>query len=283
MAAPLAPTTPPPLPGGLVEHDRRRRDWAFRPLTGALELALAEAAESAQDTPSAVTAVLSQALTRLAGDTPAPHRVDALCLADRQFLMRQLARHLDDDPGQGTAQWFSSQCPACGARFDFALDMAELPVTEAGPGYPWVELRGDDGVARRFRLPVGADLSELARQPDDAVEAWLLQRLAESPDTLPLDDPAQIGAWAARVEAALDRIAPALVLQVLAACPECDTTHAVDLDPYGALQHGPDTLLQEVHRLAWHYHWSEDQILALHRQRRQRYLQLIDQARGLSA
>ena len=283
MNALVAPTNLPPLPGGLVEHGRRRRDWAFHPLTGTLELALAEAAEGAQDTPGAVTAVLSQALARLAGDSPATQRVDALCLADRQFLMRQLARHLDEDPGAPTPQWLSSRCPACGTHFDFALDLAALPVTEAGPGYPWAELSGEDGVARRFRLPVGADLSELAAQPDDTVDAWLLQRLAESPDTLPLGEPAQIGAWAARVEAALDAIAPALVLQVQAACPECGTAQTVDLDPYGALRHAPDTLLQDVHRLAWHYHWSEAEILALPRPRRQRYLQLIDQARGLSA
>lgn len=283
MNALAAPTDLPPLPGGLVEHGQRRRDWAFHPLTGALELALAEAADDAQDTPGAVTAVLSQALARLAGEPPRPHRVAALCLADRQFLMRQLAQHLDEDPGAPTPQWLSSRCPACGAHFDFALDLAALPVTEAGPGYPWAELAGEDGVTRRFRLPVGADLSELARQPDDTVEAWLLQRLAESPDTLPLGEPAQIGAWAARVEAALDAIAPALVLQVQAACPECGTAHAVDLDPYGALRHRPDTLLLQVHRLAWHYHWSEAEILALPRPRRLRYLQLIDQARGLSA
>jgi len=70
---------------------------------------------------------------------------------------------------------------------------------------------------------------------------------------------------------------------VQAACPECGTARAVDLDPYGALRHRPDTLLLQVHRLAWHYHWSEAEILALPRPRRLRYLQLIDQARGLSA
>ncbi len=32
------------LPGGIVRDGARRRDFAFRPLTGAVELALAEAA-----------------------------------------------------------------------------------------------------------------------------------------------------------------------------------------------------------------------------------------------
>ena len=52
--------------------------------------------------------------------------------------------------------------------------------------------------------------------------------------------------------------------------------------PYGALARTPAGLLAEVHRLAWHYHWSEAEILALPRHRRQQYLRLIDAARGMT-
>ena len=44
----------------------------------------------------------------------------------------------------------------------------------------------------------------------------------------------------------------------------------------------PASLLADVHRLAWHYHWSEAEILALPRGRRAHYLALIDAARGMS-
>jgi len=37
-----------------------------------------------------------------------------------------------------------------------------------------------------------------------------------------------------------------------------------------------------VHTLAWYYHWSEAEILALPRARRQLYLSRIDRARGMT-
>jgi hypothetical protein len=41
-------------------------------------------------------------------------------------------------------------------------------------------------------------------------------------------------------------------------------------------------LYDEVHTLAWHYHWSEAEILALPRVRRQLYLSRVDRARGMT-
>src|SRR5690349_7406102 len=82
------------LPGGIVENGHRRRDWAFRPVSGALELALAEAGDGAASTPAAVTQVLAAALDRVAGEAATPPRVAGLCVVDRQFLMRELDRHL---------------------------------------------------------------------------------------------------------------------------------------------------------------------------------------------
>ena len=43
------------LPGGLVEGGKRQRQYRFRPVSGALELALAETAEVAASIPEAVT------------------------------------------------------------------------------------------------------------------------------------------------------------------------------------------------------------------------------------
>ena len=42
-----------------------------------------------------------------------------------------------------------------------------------------------------------------------------------------------------------------------------------------------DSLDREVHTLAMQYHWSETDILSLPRERRRRYLRLIDRERGV--
>lgn len=264
------------LPGGLIEQGQRLRDAAFRPVSGALELALAEGADAAPDTPRAVTTVLSLALAELGGASATPQRVDALCVADRQFLMRALAGHLAGPTPD--SHWRSECCGHCGDRFDIELDESALPVQEAAAGYPWAEWRPADGPPLRFRLPVGADLPELAQQQNEELaSAWLLQRLAAQP--LPEHRPPTL---IAEVESALEQIAPAVVLQVQACCPACGSACVIELDPYRVLDRRSDALLHEVHRLAWHYHWSEAEILALPRARRQHYLRLIDRARGLA-
>ncbi|MDD5389857.1 MAG: hypothetical protein PHD37_10955 [Gallionellaceae bacterium] len=264
------------LPGGLVENGARRRDWAFHPVSGALELALAEAGEQAASTPEAVTRALALALDRLAGEAATRPRVAGLCVGDRQFLMRELDRHLGHQGG-----WFQAECRQCGARFDFPLDYADLPVQEAGEGYPQAQV-DMDGRQLRFRLPTGADQEILAGLPEAEAPRWLLRQLANDPEALaPLaQTPGQD--LIAAADAALDAIAPGIVLRVQTSCPECGGGNEVELDPYRALARGSDNLLREVHQIAAHYHWSEADILNLPRARRHRYLQLIDRARGMA-
>jgi hypothetical protein len=36
-----------------------------------------------------------------------------------------------------------------------------------------------------------------------------------------------------------------------------------------------ERLYEEVHRLAWHYHWAEREILAMTHSKRRRYLALL--------
>lgn len=269
-----------PLPGGLAEAGVLRRDYAFRALDGALELALAEAAAGAAHVPQAVTCVLSQTLASLAGAAPEPARVDALCVADRQLLMGELERHLGAGP-----RWLVAGCSACGARFDMQIDPAALPVRPAGAGFPWLRLDWD-GREQRLRVPDGSDQAWLAEQGTAAAARSaaraLAQRLLASIDGRPASEAereALPDAWVDAVDVALDEVAPAVATQGLAACPECGHANTVAFDPYGALARGSSELLDEVHELASHYHWSEREILALPRTRRRDYLRRI----GLAA
>ena len=254
-----------------MENGVRLRDWTFRPVSGALELALMAVVEEASNTPQAVTRALYLALDRLAGEVATPERVADLCVADRQFLMRELDRHLGCEGG-----WFQADCADCGARFDFHIDYAHLPVQEARESYP--HARVDlDGRRLRFRLPTGADQEILANLPDAEARSWLLRQLALEPEALGTPNEAII----AGVEAALDAVSPGVVLRVQTVCPECGAGNLADLDPYHALSIHSDDLLMEVHQIAVHYHWSETEILNLPRRRRQRYLQIIDRAHGM--
>lgn len=273
-APPRRGGAPSLLPGGLLTDAGLARDYTFRPADGHLELALAEVAGRAANTPQAVTLALVAALDSVAGGAPTCERVDALCVPDRQFLMRELARHLGDEGG-----WQVGHCARCAARFDFFLALADLPVTPAAAGFPRLAVRLG-GRRLALRLPDGADQQRVLGAAPARRKAALLAAVIVD---------AQAGQLAAelneadveRVEQALEAGAPKVVCQAAIDCPECGHGNVVPLDPYAVLARHDGGLLGEVHRIASHYHWGEDQILSLPWARRQRYLQLIDQSRGL--
>jgi hypothetical protein len=126
----------------------------------------------------------------------------------------------------------------------------------------------------RLRVPTGADQEAVADLPDDEAvrvlfERCLLAGAAEEDDDF------------AAAEEAIEEMAPEVALAALAACPACRASNEIVIDPYLVLATQAEDLFVEVHRLASSYHWSEAEILALPRARRQLYLRLIDQARGL--
>lgn len=264
------------LPGGILRDGVRRRDFAFRPLTGVVELALAEAAGADSPLPARVTAALVATLEHVGGEAAVPAAVADLSVGDRQFLMGRLAAGLG--PGES---WLTVSCGRCGERFDFSVNHADLPVKEAGEGYPFAQVETGLGPCR-FRVPTGADQEILAGLNDDGeavrclVGRCLVSRMGEELPPFTPDD-------VARIEAALEAVAPEVSVSVQAACPACDAPHVIDRDPYRALSlQSEGRLLQEIHILAATYHWGEAEILALPLERRRSYLELIDRARGMA-
>jgi hypothetical protein len=245
------------LPGGIVRDGERRRSFGFRPVDGALEAALAEAA-AASSMPKAVTSVLAAALAELGGEPAGEETVRNLPVGDRQFLVRQLSVHLGHDPG-----WLTATCRACGESFDFEVRQADLPVKEAGESFPYAEAGG-----LRLRVPTGADQEAIAGLSDERAVKVLFERCRIEGD----------GDRAA-AEAALEEVSPEVALAALVACPDCGASNEVAVDPYLGLPAHSEELFAEVHLLASTYHWSEAEILALPRARRQLYLRLIDRSR----
>ncbi|MDP1703853.1 MAG: hypothetical protein Q8K01_15535 [Sulfurimicrobium sp.] len=264
------------LPGGIQFQDSLRRDYEFRPLTGEVEMGLAEAVARARDLPGQVTLALQAALAHVGGRLPDAGVIDGLSVGDRQFLMTRLASVL----GMGQV-WLTASCRHCGESFDFPLNYEQLPVKPAGNGFPDAHISTDQGMLT-LRVPNGMDQRavlgiadlQLARQTlaKRCVSAW------EGGDLSSLElDAGQVAA----IEAALESVAPEIATEVMAPCPECGASNRVSIDPYLCLGRVSQDLFADIHRLASHYHWSEAEILAMPRWRRQRYLALIDRSRGM--
>lgn len=281
-----------PLPGGILMDGALARDYSFRPVDGRLELAIAESARLGLLPAARVTRTLAMALDRVAGGPADEARVRALSVGDRQYLVRQLAAPLGRD-----RLWLTRECDACSHRLDFPIVQSEMPVKPAGEGFPARTIRLERGAAR-LRAPTGADQERISPLPEaDALRAWIamlvewvepgeparpaqLEERAE-PDpgkTLALDlSPGEMR----QVEAWIEELSPEVSLEAQAACPACGAPVQLEVDPYLCLDTGADRLLEEIHTLAMNYHWGEDAILVLPRERRHHYLKLIDRSRGL--
>ena len=265
------------LPGGLGAE--RLRTVRFRPITGALEMSLAESQTSNDSTPASVTAVLEAAVDRIGENNVTRQMIESLCVEDRQFLMRCMAIRTGTD-----RLWLSHVCTGCNERFDIEIVQSQLPVTEANDAFPEVWVETSVGPCL-FRAATGGDQHRLVQsahlqKPEiELLKLCFLKARGSENGQRPNFNHSDIEA----IELALDKITPGIVTEVHTQCPECATENAVAVDPYIFLQQAGDDIYREIHQLAWYYHWSEAEIMAMPDKRRKRYLQLIDQARGLNS
>ncbi|MCK4762160.1 MAG: hypothetical protein KAW12_08185, partial [Candidatus Aminicenantes bacterium] len=70
-----------------------------------------------------------------------------------------------------------------------------------------------------------------------------------------------------------------LPLEMEIVCAECGKEFSYPFDLYGffldEVRKGIEFLYREVHLLAYHYHWSEQEILAMSRQKRRMYIEIL--------
>ena len=227
-------------------------------------------------TDRALARTLAARLARTADGLPL--NPDALCVTDLQALLLRLRQTLAGDKIRTEVICTSAEC---GARIDIAFRISEylesqpvrMPngVTPSEDG--WFRLEGE---VARFRLPSVQDLCavEACAQPDRE----LLHRCIE---------PAQISSTLRkRMERAMGAMAPSLSRTIEGKCPECGCLVELyfDIETYvlRELSDHAAGIYQDVHLLAFHYKWPEDRILALPRNRRMQYVELL-RSQGLAA
>src|SRR6266496_3877278 len=81
------------------------------------------------------------------------------------------------------------------------------------------------------------------------------------------------------IERQMERAAPGVNLVLAAKCPQCARAFPVPFDAedflFGEVRHSRDLLYREIHYLAYHYHWSEREILEMTRDRRRGYIEIL--------
>jgi len=267
------------LPGGIRIDGELRETFHFKPVTGLLELALSESALRACTHPARVTSVLCEALNDLGGMPPSASLVRELSVGDRQFLMRCLAVHIDDQP-----VWLTAKCGRCAESFDLSFQHSELPVKPAGRDYPETMVETTQG-SILVRVPTGSDQEAVAviQEEGRAIRALLERLISRQGNGDPLDVEALTEGDIEAIEKAAEEMAPEIAQSLLVQCPNCSAENEVPLTPYACMEKPVGNLYSEVHTLAANYHWSEHEILTLPRSRRHTYLSLIDSSRGMNS
>jgi hypothetical protein len=276
------------LPGGYWDtQGRLHREVELRPLTGHEEELLT--GPDPGNVATAVTTVLVRCLVRLADLEPVPADVvRRLLAADRDYLLLQLRGLTFGDVIRADLA-----CPwaECGEQVTLEFRLTDLPVREPAERAPLYELvlaepAAEAGAHVWFRLPNGSDQEELspwAAGNEAAALTALLQRCIHRLDASGPPSAEQVrslsSAARTQLEAELQRLAPQVESIVDSRCAECGRSFAVPLDLrrffFGELRADRDVLYREVHQLAYHYHWSEPEILALPRAKRRTYLELL--------
>jgi hypothetical protein len=261
------------LPGGLLDGGRRHQLAEVRALTGWEEELLAET-DGTTSVAERVTAVLARCVTRIGSVSLDPFSFRQLTVGDREALLIALRWSTLGDRIDCVLR-----CPAdgCGQQIDVPLRAGDLLIEPYDDFRPWYEEAVGDAVVR-FRLPTGGDqeqVADLARVDPARAAHQLLSRCVEIDDRHDLRDEQLADAVSARM-AELD---PQAELRLRLRCAWCQAEISTVLDMAGFLftegARSATRLYQEVHVLAWTYHWGEAEILGLPTPRRRRYLDLI--------
>ena len=290
------------LPGGYVDADcELLREVEIAALSGQDEELMSS--RQAISNPALLTVLLSRCVRRLGPVSPVSAELARrLLVTDRQFLLLKLRQMTFGDHVQATVQ-----CPweRCRKKVDIEFFLHDIPVRESiekGPLYTRdlsseAAFSNEHGERFRevvFRLPTGEDQEALAHLIEENETTALALLLARCIRRLgPLHDPGpevidRLSPLArAEIERHMEDAAPQIDLTLAAHCPECDGEFAVPFDLQGFFlaegQTSRELLYREVHCLAYHYHWSEHEIMALSREKRRKYIALLaDELRSVS-
>lgn len=278
------------LPGGMVDAEgARHRDGWLRPLTGRDEDWLCSLAPTTRHA-GLISALLARCVASIGPYDMTAELSRELTVGDRDYLLVKLC---EATFGHRMSRVLVCPQPDCGAKLDLDLTVDDFPVIEK-PVARSHRIRLDaDGAALEvdFHVPRGHEQELIAASALTAPEALRDHLLASCVARIALCDggdelPFTVLSSAARqtLAVAIEDRAPRIDLDLEMTCPACAVSFELAVDPAAVLLDelaaGRGALERELHLLAFHYHWSLDELLQLTRPRRRRFLQLLSEELG---
>lgn len=263
------------LPGGLYIDGELRRDFKFKSIDGGLERFVCESGLNLKGLAEQITTILIGTLDTVAGIKANKEVVQSLSSGDRQYLMLQLQILLDPNP-----KWITSSCSQCEELIQFQYEPSKLPVKNACDSFPKTLSSLSNGDAY-IRVPTGFDEEFISK---GAVQGKgikvLLDRIVVSnnDNNIPFSCHEKDEEL---INEIVEKMSPQICDSVQVECPCCGSKQQLPIDHFEWITKSTKSLEEEIHILAFRYHWSESDILSLPKYRRDQYIKLIEKNLGL--
>ncbi|MEL6655206.1 MAG: hypothetical protein AAFR36_02130 [Bacteroidota bacterium] len=216
----------------------------------------------------AAIALLDQMLQ---GSAQADNLARQLPIAERDCLLAALyGRYF------GTTISSTIKCIHCGESIDIDFSLPDMVAHQWNATQESVSWHLGEGIFQdeeglQFRLPTGEDEIALQYVPPAQINEKLQERcLIKTPgDKLET----------AKLESALEKVAPLLETDLQATCPECGKDQSVyfSMQSYllNTILQDRSNLFREIHLIASAYGWSREEIVNMGRTERKAYVAML--------
>jgi hypothetical protein len=217
-----------------------------------------------------VTALLANCLLQVGGNVVDAELAWELTVADR---LQGLLAITHASIGASTTAVANCNHEECGGSVELELGLSSFAI-ETPTKIDWLS---PDNKSLSCRLPTGNDQRAWQQHQltqDCTGEVWLANRLIEQIDDYPPSNLSKT--WLEPLGIALEAADPLTALSIDTLCPFCGESLCVEIDLelllIESLRSQQHLQIEQIHRLASRYHWSETDILTMPQWRRQRYL-----------
>jgi hypothetical protein len=185
---------------------------------------------------------------------------------------------------------FAFRCPEreCGEESEVEISVQEIEALQAQAYETEPVLVPLENGSLVLRRPTGSDqltwLQSRFVDKEAAIKGMLRTLVLESPAGTSVNGDAIPGALIPLVERTMEEFDPLVNFSLRVKCVACGAENLLEIDleelSLRQLQQAQMRLLASVHKLAAHYHWSEQQIFSVPYWRRARYLSLVEKEKN---
>lgn len=271
------------LPGGFWSEGKRYQEVEICELSG-YDQEYLKSAYKIQSQAKWTTLLLTRSIKRIGPFiTITPELVKTLTLGDREALLLYIRRMTFGDKLNCVIDCTNENCEE---QIGLDLKVGDLLL----PSYPKAQERYQKTITYKgvkykvdFRLPTGLDQEEIARtakEDPEAASGYLIKACILKTNKNAKESTGKIPPLVYdEVFNSIDQLDPQAEIRFKIKCPECDTEFNTILDAgiyfRNELHYNIKELYNEIHFLAYHYHWSEQEIMAMSIDKRRLYCDML--------